>query len=208
MNMSNISEMPQTGIKCTKRHMHSEVYVMHKCSVYATIYLVFTGPYTVFYIHDLVYIISFCALFVWAQGIALTGIGPMFTENISIYFDLSTKMIQTSWRHQMETFSALLAICAGNSPIPGECPAQRLVMRSFDIFSDFRLSKQSWGWLFETLSGPLWCHCYGCHRGLIIVSNIQSGRQLKRSEDFITFLRKDVADNGWTWMTYIMYHHK
>ena len=24
------------------------------------------------------------------------------------------------WRHQMETFSALLAICAGNSPAPGE----------------------------------------------------------------------------------------
>ena len=26
----------------------------------------------------------------------------------------------TWWRHQMETFSALLAICAGNSPVPGE----------------------------------------------------------------------------------------
>ena len=24
------------------------------------------------------------------------------------------------WRHQMETYSALLAICAGNSPVPGE----------------------------------------------------------------------------------------
>ena len=28
------------------------------------------------------------------------------------------------WRHQMETFSALLAICAGNSPVPGEFPTQ------------------------------------------------------------------------------------
>ena len=26
----------------------------------------------------------------------------------------------TWWRHQMETFSALLAICAGNSPVPGQ----------------------------------------------------------------------------------------
>ena len=26
------------------------------------------------------------------------------------------------WRHQMETFSALLAICAGNSPVPGYSP--------------------------------------------------------------------------------------
>ena len=33
----------------------------------------------------------------------------------------------------METFSALLAICAGNSPVIGEFPAQRPVTRSFDI---------------------------------------------------------------------------
>ena len=49
----------------------------------------------------------------------------------------------------METFSALLAICAGNSPAPGEIPAQMPVTRSFDVFFDLRmnkrLSKQSWG---------------------------------------------------------------
>ena len=38
------------------------------------------------------------------------------------------------WRHQMETFSALLALCAGNSPVNGEFPAQRPVTRSFDVF--------------------------------------------------------------------------
>ena len=67
------------------------------------------------------------------------------------------------WRHQMETFSALLAICAGNSPVPGEFPTQRPVTRSFDVFFDLRLnkrlSKHSWGWWFETLSRPLWRHC-------------------------------------------------
>ena len=31
------------------------------------------------------------------------------------------------WRHQMETFSALLALCAGNSPVTGGFPAQRPV---------------------------------------------------------------------------------
>ena len=35
--------------------------------------------------------------------------------------------------------------------------------RSFDVFFDLRLnkrlSKQSWGWWFETLSRPLWRHC-------------------------------------------------
>ena len=68
----------------------------------------------------------------------------------------------TWWRHQMETLSALLAICAGNSPVPGEFPAQRPVTRSFDVFLDLhpnkRLSKQRWGWWFETLSCPLWRH--------------------------------------------------
>ena len=66
------------------------------------------------------------------------------------------------WRHQMETFSALLAIYARNSPVPGEFPAQRPVTRSFDVFLDLRLnkrfSKQSWGWWFETLSRPLSRH--------------------------------------------------
>ena len=46
-----------------------------------------------------------------------------------------------------------------NSPIPGEFPAQRPVTRSFDVFFDLRLnkclSKQGWGWWFET---SLWRH--------------------------------------------------
>ena len=67
------------------------------------------------------------------------------------------------WRHQMETFSALLALCAGNSPVTGEFPTQRPVTRSFDVFFDLRLtkrlSKQSWGWRFETASRSLWRHC-------------------------------------------------
>ena len=66
------------------------------------------------------------------------------------------------WRHQMETSSVLLAICAGNSPVPGEYPAQRPVTRSFDVFFDLRpnklLSKQSWGWWSETPSRSLWRH--------------------------------------------------
>ena len=59
------------------------------------------------------------------------------------------------WSHQMETFSALMAFCAGNSPATGEFPSQRPVTRSFDVFFDLRLnkrlSKKSWGWWLETL---------------------------------------------------------
>ena len=39
----------------------------------------------------------------------------------------------TWWRQQMETFSALLALCEGNSPVTGEFSAQRPVTRSFDV---------------------------------------------------------------------------
>ena len=46
------------------------------------------------------------------------------------------------WCHQMETFSALLAICAGNSPVPSEFPAQRPVTWNFDVFFDLRLNKR------------------------------------------------------------------
>ena len=71
----------------------------------------------------------------------------------------------TWWRHQMETFSALLAICAGNSPVPGEFLAQMPVTRSFQVSFDLRLnkrlSKQSWGWWFETLSRTFWRHRNG-----------------------------------------------
>ena len=67
------------------------------------------------------------------------------------------------WRHPLETFPALLAICAGNSPVTGEFPAQRPVTRSFDVFFNMRLnkrlSKQWRGWWFEMPSRPLWSHC-------------------------------------------------
>ena len=67
------------------------------------------------------------------------------------------------WRHQMEAFSASLALCAENSPATGEFPIQRPGTRSFDIFFDLRLnirlSKQSWGWWFVTPSRSLWRHC-------------------------------------------------
>ena len=42
----------------------------------------------------------------------------------------------------METFSALLAICPGNSPVK-------------------RLSKHWWGWWIETPFRPFWRHCNG-----------------------------------------------
>ena len=74
---------------------------------------------------------------------------------------LSTYWI-TWWRHQVETFSSLLAFCVGNSPVTAEFHAQRPVTRSFDVFFDLRpkkwLSKQWRRWWFETPSCSLWHH--------------------------------------------------
>ena len=69
----------------------------------------------------------------------------------------------TWWRYEMETFSVLLALSAGNSPVTGGFPLQRPVTWSFDDYFDLRLNKrlckQSRRRWFETPSGSLWRHC-------------------------------------------------
>ena len=85
----------------------------------------------------------------------------LYTKAAERYFPVS--VWKWWWRHRVVTFSVLLALCAGNSPVNGEFPLQRPVTRSFDIFFDLRLnkrlSKRSWGWWFEMPSCLLWCHC-------------------------------------------------
>ena len=97
------------------------------------------------------------------------------------------------WRHQMETFSALLAICAGNSPVPGEFPAQKPVTQSFDVLFDpglnKQLSKQLWGWWFETLSCSLCRHCNG--KEILIYSSQRWAVRADKSE----FHRSDLVEN-------------
>ena len=82
---------------------------------------------------------------------------------------------------------ALLAICVGNSPVPGEFPTQRPVMQSCDVFFDLRLnkrlSKQSWGWWFETLLCPLWHQCNDLYKCCIVqrghhASSLSSARAM------------------------------
>ena len=53
----------------------------------------------------------------------------------------------TWWRHQKETFSAALALCAWNSPVTGEFPSQWRGALMFSLISTWKksLSKQSWG---------------------------------------------------------------
>ena len=64
----------------------------------------------------------------------------------------------------MKTFSALLAFCAWNSPVPGEFPAQRPVMLSFDVFFDLRLINY---WLNNREAGDL--RCYRSHYDVTVM---------------------------------------
>ena len=71
-------------------------------------------------------------------------------------------IVEVVWWLCMMT-SSILALRAGKSLVIGDFPAQRPVVRSFDVFFDLRLNKrlhkQSWGWWFETPSRSLWRHC-------------------------------------------------
>ena len=68
------------------------------------------------------------------------------------------------WRHQMETFSALLAICVGNSPVPVKSPNKgqwrgALVFSLICVWIDGWVNNHEAG-VFETLSRPFWRHRY------------------------------------------------
>ena len=54
-------------------------------------------------------------------------------QKCSNYHKKNSKHIDSWRRHQMETFSALLALCAGNSLVTGEIPAKWPVTRSLDV---------------------------------------------------------------------------
>ena len=64
------------------------------------------------------------------------------------------------WRHPIETFSALLAICAGNSPVNSPHKGQWRGALMFSLICVWIYwLKHSWGWWFETPSRQLWRHC-------------------------------------------------
>ena len=84
----------------------------------------------------------------------------------------------------METFSTLLAICARNSPVTGEFPAQRPVTRSFDVFFDLHLNKR----VNNREAGDL-----RCHRALYDVIVMTAERCHTKHNVFIAWKTKTVV---------------
>ena len=94
------------------------------------------------------------------QAIIWTNAGLFYWR---IYAPLGFNDMMTSSNGNI--FRVTGHLCGEFSPVSGEFPAQRPATRSFDVFFDQRpnkrLSKQSWGWWFETHSPPLWRHSNG-----------------------------------------------
>ena len=65
------------------------------------------------------------------------------------------KYDKTWWSHQMEAFSALLALYAGNSPVTDRFPTQSPVTRSIDVSLIFAWTN---GWANNPDAGDLRSH--------------------------------------------------
>ena len=131
--------------------------IMHKVWRYKSYYCIFR-------IHFVVWNI-FCFIMTSLRLVSISPVdnnldqrGNRPLSDGQVYWRIN----ESWWRHQMETFSTLLTLCAGNSKVTGGFPSQRPVMRNFGVFFDLRLNKRSgkrwWGWWFETPSCPLWRH--------------------------------------------------
>ena len=110
-----------------------------------------------------------CWLFVWrlnwscdslTKRVSNAGVCWRFVLN-PYKLEVIQNVHCTWWRHQMETFSALLVLCEG-SPVTNGFPWQRSVTWGFGVFFDLRLnirlSKQSRRRWFEMPSRLLWRH--------------------------------------------------
>ena len=86
-------------------------------------------------------------------------------------------------------------------PFTGEFPAQRPVTRSFDVFFDLllnkRLSKQSWGWWFETLSRSLWRHRNEVYISRWECPHCRSGRCIVRATAWSSYPTVDLKASPW-----------
>ena len=90
----------------------------------------------------------------WNKCTERHQLGASNREQLELAVNRLKSKRKSWWRHQMKTFSALLALRVENSPVTGEFPSQRPVTRSFDVLFDLRLNKQ-----LSKQSRSLWRHC-------------------------------------------------
>ena len=95
------------------------------------------------------------------------------------------------WRHQMETFSPLLTLCAGNLPVDSPHKGQwrgYLVFSLLCAWTNGWVKKTSRRW-FETQSRPLWRHC-------IVICMAMNGRREKTFPCNVFYIGHDLFSHG------------
>ena len=95
-------------------------------------------PYhdSIFYIHTASHLYGYRLLTFWCN--ILFTMSPSFQEQ-----HISYRLHHESrWPHQMETLSALLALCEANLSVIGGFWSQRTSHAEFDVFFDVRLNKR------------------------------------------------------------------
>ena len=122
----------QTDIKYTCIRFHISIHIHAFIQVHSTVYRMFIIRY---------YEIKIQTVFDHAEG-PQVPVRWQPVLGLSLSFSASSLLCNSWWRHQMETFTMLLALCAGNSPVTGEFPSQRPVTRSFNVFFDRGLNKR------------------------------------------------------------------
>ena len=110
------------GYVISSRTLPNQLPQCNKCSSYLYLFSFFLN--------------SSCTQFNY--GIRLAGSKQVYDfaggdvfYSVWIYLNHVVWSLCSWWRHQMETFSALLALCAGNSSVIGEFLWQRPVTRCF-----------------------------------------------------------------------------
>ena len=115
-------------------------------------------------------VVLVCGWWGWGWGVFMLFVteehfygSHMGADNVALV------MMTTKW----EPFSALVAICAGNSLVTDEFPAKRPVTQMFDVFFDLRLNKR---WVNNLEAGDL--RRYRTHYDVTVmvmqISGIQS----------------------------------
>ena len=99
----------------------------------------------------------------YAPSFIHTSITPkcasQWTLSKETFYERKIRLITTWWRHQMETFSALLAVCAGNSPVTGGALRLSLICAWIN------------GWVHNREAGNLRSH--RAHYDVIVMQNVQ-----------------------------------
>ena len=127
-------------------------------------------------------------------GCHIDGVAVFF---LWIYNCVDVLVMMTSSNGNIFRVNGLLC---GEFTGPGEFPTQRPVTRSFDVFFDLRLnkrlSKQPWGWWFETPSLSLWRHYNGCTQNRLSCHQLTHWRRNR-----MIFILQTTYSNAQYWMS-------